>query len=282
MGHKNKESLVLQIVAFLSSLRRFGQKRGADKKSGRYRSGIYSYSTLQSYIKWCCKFAEYCKNKYKCKTIEQCRQYVDEWLTFLMTYCTPSTSKLAACALAKLYQCRSTVFVHTPDRRRADIKRSRGLKVRDKHFSEANHQDLVDFCRSTGLRRHELCYLRGTDLSFVGGRWCIHVRKGKGGKPREAQIIGDVQKIVDMMLRAGEGKVFEKVPEIADIHGYRREYAQVFYNILARPVDTLTRKQVYKCRGDKAGVIYDKRAMGRVSKSMGHERVDVIARNYLD
>ena len=44
-------------------------------------------------------------------------------------------------------------YFHPPQRKREDIVRSRGDKVRDKHFSEKNNDELVKFCRGTGCRR---------------------------------------------------------------------------------------------------------------------------------
>ena len=282
MGHKNKESLTRQTERVLSEKCRFGESRDKAKKDKSDKDGIYSYSTFAAYLKWCYVFVHFCLDHYKCKTLMQCRQYVDEWLTTLIGRCAPSTVKLAASALAKLYGCSAKGFIHTPDRRRADIKRSRGPKERDRHFSEENHRELVDFCKSTGLRRHELYALRGTDLVCKNGRWYVHVKKGKGGKERLAQIVGNVQSVIDVMHKAGGGKVFPKVPEVMDVHGYRREYATAFYKILVRPLDKLPEKELYRCRGDKKGVVYDRWAMLTVSKSLGHNRIDVIAGHYLD
>lgn len=36
--------------------------------------------------------------------------------------------------------------------------------MRDRHFSKTNNDELVKFCKGTGLRRSELAELRGKDL----------------------------------------------------------------------------------------------------------------------
>lgn len=282
MAHHNKESLVRQVDAALNSKARFGQSRHEAKKNDTAKDGIYSYSTMRNYKKHCCIFVTYCKKTHGCKTLEQCRPYVDEWLNCRMAACSAATVKLEACALAKLYGCSSTDFVKTPPRHRADITRSRGVKVRDAHFSEKNHQQLVDFCRSTGLRRRELEALRGSDLEFVDGHYCIHVRNGKGGRERYAVITGDVDSVVRLMQAAGDDLVFGKVASAADIHGYRREYATAYYRQVARPLDTLAHDEIYFCRRDKKGIHYDRDAMLTVSRSLGHNRICVIAGHYLD
>ena len=42
---------------------------------------IYSWGTFRDYQKHACYFVKWCKECYHCKTIEECRAYVDEWLT---------------------------------------------------------------------------------------------------------------------------------------------------------------------------------------------------------
>ncbi|WP_147568176.1 hypothetical protein [Christensenella intestinihominis] len=66
-----------------------------------------------------------------------------------------------------------------------------------------------------------------------------------------------------------------------DAHGYRRDYVSAFYRIMERPMDGLDRKEKYYCRRDKKGIVYDRQAMLYVSRQLGHNRVSVIAGNYL-
>jgi hypothetical protein len=44
----------------------------------------------------------------------------------------------------------------------------------------------------------------------------------------------------------------------------------------------LFEKELYRCRKDKYGIVYDRKAMLIVSKALGHERIDVIAQSYLN
>lgn len=282
MAHKNTPTLIDQDKERLLSKMKIGEKKTLYKdEDDSYKNFIFSYSTYHTYLKHCVYFTTYCREKHGCKTVEECRQYVDEYLESRFDL-SPYTVKLDASAIAKLYGCKTTDFIRTPDRKRADISRSRGEKVRDGHFSEINHKGFVSFCRSTGLRHHEIEYLHGTDLVKDGDRYYIHVRKGKGGRSRYVLVIGDVQNVVDLMTAVGEGKVFEKIPVAADIHGYRRVYAQAYYNMVARPLDILPKDQKYYCHKDKYGIIDDRNAMLEVSRSLGHNRIDVIAGHYLD
>ena len=66
--------------------------------------------------------------------------------------------QLEAKALGKLYGISpdDENYFNPPKRKREEIKRSRGDRVRDKHFSKTNNDELIKFCRGTGLRRKEL------------------------------------------------------------------------------------------------------------------------------
>lgn len=171
----------------------------------------------------------------------------------------------------------------TVPRRRADITRSRGRKKSDKHFSEENNKDLVEFCRGTGLRNHkELQRIRGNQLEFKDGYfWLIGV-KGKGGKVRVVPILPEyLTTVVRCCLMAGKRKMWPYVSSHADLHSYRADYAAAWYQRLVRPAAFIPLADRYVCRCDRAGVVYDKAAMRQVSHFLGHNRISVIAEHYL-
>ncbi len=51
--------------------------------------------------------------------------------------------------------------------------------------------------------------------------------------------------------------------------------------MLAKPLDSPTKKEKYYMRDDRKGDVYDREAMEKVSKQLGHNRIDVIAGHYL-
>jgi len=228
------------------------------------------------------------REKYGCKTLAQCRQYADEWLRLRIDEEKKSayTIHLERAALCKLYGDTAADYISVPPRLRKNIVRSRRQAVRDAHFSEANHADFVEFCRSTGLRRAELRALTGDKLvKGDDGRWCILVNKmSKGGRPRKAPIVGNVAKIVGMMQAAGTGRVFEKIPNGADIHSYRAEYATTVYLMHARKTEDIPKEDRYYRRKDMRGrPPLDRRAMGYASAALGHSqgRINVVAEHYI-
>ncbi len=293
MGHKNKKSLTLQIQETLEGKLKIGCSKHLDKHNGIADQYIYSYSTFKTYMKECNYFVRFCKDNYGNKTLEQCREHIADWIDSRRDL-SPYTLKLDLSAVAKLYgvSC-DELGIATPSRTRDVITRSRGAKKRDKHFSELKNEELVTFCRSTGLRRAKLRGLRGNMLATDDrGRLCIEVTvASKGGRHRLAPIIGDVDRIVAIMEAAGNGKVFPHISSAADIHGYRAEYATAIYNQYARPIAEIPydrvnkgtghryQSEVYHSRGD--GRKLDKAAMLEASRALGHNRISVVGEHYL-
>ena len=295
---RNREkigSLTYQVKKALDEKLAIGKSKHFDKLNGGTKDKIYSWSTYKSYMKHNNYFVKWAKDVYGARTLKDCRPHVDEWLTKradegLSAY----TQKLEASALAKMYGCSTKDFVKTEVRHRANISRSRGEKVRDRHFSERRNREFVEFCKSTGLRRAELNALTGDKLKFKEGKPYIVVDVGsKGGRYREVPVIGDTQAVIDRMKSVGAGKVFEKIPNGADIHGYRSEYANSLYQLIARPIEDIPydkvnkgsgrayQSEVYHCKGNLKGVKYDKVAMLKVSRALGHNRISVIAGHYI-
>lgn len=282
MRNRIKYNMTDEISKILESKLRPGESKQEAKRLGTFQNYIYSYNTFHDYCDNAVDFGKWAHTEHHCKTVAEARKYVDEYLIMKekQNYSAWSVKAYAA-AIAKLYGCSTTEFVKTKPRRRADIKRSRGPKVRDKHFNPENHKDLVNFCLSTGLRRHEAVKVRGSDLRREGDHYVIKTQ-GKGGKVRTATISKDVQHIVELMKAAGDNKLFSSIPEGADCHGYRRDYATQLYLEHVRPVEKIPKKDQYICRDDLKGLILDKRAMMIVSRTLGHGRIDVIAGHYIE
>ena len=264
---------------------------------------------------------------------EKAKKYVNEWLqTRVDQGLSAWTIQTEAKALGKLYgiQPDDPDYFQPPKRNRAEIKRSRGDRVRDLHFSKTNNDELIKFCQGTGLRRSELEALRGSDLMtrsqieqeiariealpegaeknqeekhlgvlrdtrMFDCEHFIHVRNGKGGRERISPIVGkNVGQILERMQNtAGEEKVWQHVNVNADIHAYRGDYATAIYKAHARPIEDIPfdrvnrgtgkrfQSEVYVCRKDEAGKRLDKAAMRICSKALGHNRIEVVANNYI-
>lgn len=292
MGHKNKKSLVRQVQENLEEKlhRGMGTSRHEAKQNHTTADKIFSINTFKTYLKANVGFVNYCKKNHGCKTLEDCRPFVNDYLHHRMEYCSSFTLKQDASAIGKLYNEPTTAFCSTPSRHRYAVVRSRGVKNMDRHFSETRNSKLVDFCRATGLRRMEVASCRGDMLvpcNTPEGE-CFHgigfQVVGKGGKVRIAPLCCSKQvaeQIIQQCREAGNSKLFDKVHAAADVHSYRAQYAANFYTAVARDVSTLKGHQRYVCRGDKAGVVYDRSALRQASMALGHNRVEVVANSYL-
>jgi integrase len=133
------------------------------------------------------------------------------------------------------------------------------------------------------------------DAQRFDAEYFMHVRSGKGGRERISPVIGsDVSQIVERMKSTGANeKVWLHVNSNADIHGYRAVYATQIYKANARVIEDIPfdkvnkgtgrpyQSEVYTCRKDEAGKKLDKRAMLLCSKALGHNRLEVVANNYI-
>lgn len=278
---RNREkigSLTFQVQQRLQEKLAIGESKHIAKADGSFREKIYSWGTYRSYEKQCISFVKAVKTAHSdVKTLDQARPYADEYLqsrSSLSAY----TQKLDVAALAKLYSCRSSDFSATPARERRNIQRSRGEKVRDRHFSEEKNREFVEFCRSTGLRRSELAGLKPEQLQQRSdGSYVLQI-KGKGGRNRMAPVLN--RAAVERIQATAPGeKVWEKVPNGADVHGYRSDYATRVYKEYAR--SEIPKADRYYCRGDLKGIVLDKKAMEITSQALGHNRISVIAGHYI-
>ena len=102
MSHKNKVSLVDQVKLALDEKLAIGQSKYLDKSLNQTSDKIYSWETYHNYLKHNCYFALWCKENYKCKTLEQCRSHANEWISS-RSHLSAYTIKLVAAALAKLF-----------------------------------------------------------------------------------------------------------------------------------------------------------------------------------
>ena len=321
MGHKNKKSLKQQVDEELRSMLAIGQSKHADKTTGDTADKIYSYGTLKAYQQQCIAFAVYCKNQHKAKNLTDCKQYVNEYLQISINKnLSAYTIKLQVSALAKLFHCTTKDFIQTPSRKRENIKRSRHTVKRDGRYKNGKNDDFIRFCRCTGLRRREIAALQGAALREEDGKYYIFVSNGKGGRKRVSEIVGspeDIAFVVSVMKKAGDRKVFDKIPDI-DIHSLRAEYAKSVYEKYSRNrndyknermilyhnrlVTTYTNKSevqeyynpdgtlkkgftdvrtAYHCRDDKKHTCYDRLALLKCSQNLGHNRASVVADHYL-
>lgn len=213
--------------------------------------------TFAGYRQVCHEFAGWCtRNKYA-RTMPEAKDYVGHYLQERIDRGLSAwTIQRDRSALRKVYHDPELVAeVNVPRRRLKDIKRSRCQVAMDKNFSEEKHQDEVDFCKATGLRRHELVMVTPIDVYWQDDKLMVCVRQGKGGKAREATVVSGMENRVLEIIkdRNPEQPIFPQITSKMDVHSYRRKYSFV--------------------RQEQAPEL-------EVSHDLGHNRVDVIRGHY--
>lgn len=264
-----------------------GSKRSEDKAEAETKNKIYSKATFQTYKQQFKHFADWLEKAHpEAKTLEDARAFVDDYLRHLIELERSAYSiSTAKAAIAKIMGVEATQFIATPPRLRADIKRSRGEAVRDKHISDKKEEELARFTSATGLRRKEMTMITADDLFFENNQAYLNITRGtKGGKPRVAKIVGkteeETKEIVEW-IQSKQGRLFNKLSSNYDNHYYRATYANRLYNQLKRDIDKIPTEDKYIMRKERAGEVYDKQAMLLVSNALGHNRISVIAQSYL-
>lgn len=312
---KKKYSIDLHQQAYnkLTAMQAFGESKKAAIANGTDKDKIFSFNTYKTYWKHTKYFIKWIqKNHPECTTLKAAKRHANEWLQSRVDQGLSAwTVQTEAKALGKLYgiQPDDPDYFRPPKRERGQIKRSRGDRVRDRHFSKTNNADLIKFCRSVGLRKAELSTLKGSDLvtradlqkeleglrsrpnrspeqeKYIGilndallfdNEFFVHVRpgKGKGGRERYSPIVGpDVDDVVERMREVGpDNLVWVKINSNADIHSYRSDYAARVYRAHARDISEIPYDRVNKGTGKKfQGDVYVCR------KDEAHKKLDKAA-----
>ena len=172
MGREKKskyyKNLRKQAYEKLVSMQAFGESRAEDKLTGADRNRIYSFATYKTYRRAVMRFIKYVEHHHpESTTLKKAKKYANEWLqTRVDAGMSAWTISMETSALCKLYNILldDPARFHAPQRRREDIKRSRGSAKRDRHFSVKNNDELIRFAAATGVRRNVLERLKGDDL----------------------------------------------------------------------------------------------------------------------
>lgn len=178
--------------------------------------------------------------------------------------------------------------------RRSELEKLKGKDMVNLLQIERRLMELESKTSLTEKEEKTLAMLK--DVRLYGGKYDHFLFvKGKGGRIRLSPIIGiHSEEIIARIEQTGKNEnVWLHVHSAADIHGYRGDYATSIYKAYARDIKDIPydkkhkgtgrmyQGDVYTCRKDEAGKKLDKRAMLVCSKALGHNRIEVVANNYL-
>lgn len=237
-----RPSLFHQLLTSLREQECFGQSKHRAKREainqahtegrsgfGVAPEGIFSVVTFAGYRQVAHEFAAWCKENTKSRTMEEARFYTGFYLQERIDHGLSSwTIQRDRSALRKIFQDPELCWeIAVPRRRLSNIKRSRNPVDMDKYFDPAEYPEQVDFCRATGLRRHELEAICPKDIYWKGENLIAFVSQGKGGKPREVTVLPgmELRMLQIIECRQPDKPIFEHIPAKMDVHSYRAEYA---------------------------------------------------------
>jgi hypothetical protein len=230
---------------------------------------------------------------------------------------SPATIKTYAAALAKLFSVTiNDIHDNLPTVRALDATRNRHYTMeqfkKDANSPYGNTAIVANFCFATGLRKNELLHLYNncpeTDSDgnlrlYLNENTCYSTNpktgnrtcETKNGRPRYIIIHKDNEAMVKLLINnTPDGqKVCEKVSTKLLIHGIRALFASNEYYREAADIDSIRNEMIPSQRNknklvsriyvtrDGTGRKFDRLALRKVSKQLGHNRESVVANSYL-
>lgn len=193
--------------------------------------------TENQYKKHALKFAEYCKSTYRCKTLEDCKCHIQDFVNYLTANGkTPSTTHTYLAGICRVLNV-PLENINKPIRVVAHNTRSRGVKPVDERRDAGREVSprLYDFASIVGIRRNEYLHLTPDDLVLDDfGHPCVLVRKGKGGKRQLQRILPEELPAIKAVFDnpATSEHLFSKgeMNNKMDLHHLRALRAQQMYN----------------------------------------------------
>ncbi|HET8843204.1 MAG TPA: site-specific integrase [Ktedonobacteraceae bacterium] len=292
MGHR--KGIIYAAIERFDGLMAIGESRHeakqalrtvAEKQNWTLSIGkIHSHITRKVYQQHTLAFINWTRERYSITRLEQLDECADELASqYLVEQLAEGKSAYSVqtqrSALRMFFGRRDlAASVTIPARLRSAITRSRTPLDGNTHFQPEHWPELVTFAQATGLRRSELRDLRIRDVSQnEQGQLVVHVTNGKGGRSRDVPVLPGYEQHILAVIdeRPPEERVFRAIPKHMNVHGYRRAFAQARY-LNHAPEHTLPPRHRRLRSQD-----YDHEAAREVSRSLGHNRLDVLTRHYL-
>lgn len=311
---KRKKILRQQIDNRLDEIDKLGNSRQQAKNElrkikgtlqfGETVEGIHSISTKNNYRQVANQFTRYCVDKHNQKTRADLdtliKLYSIDYLKMRENNgLSVSTLSRDRAALNKLSSSQEKINYHFKTRTVHDIKRSRLNKNKDNpNFNEKINDSLISLALGTGGRREDLSKLTPNSFFKKNGHLFVNFKKSKGGKSRVAIVREEYREEIEKRIdsTSPNEKLFERIHKHADIHSYRREYAQHLYKDVIKNKNNIRKELIkiygnrhepkiksekYKTKGDDNFFVGNRDNIYLITKSLGHERLDVAVNSYL-
>ena len=203
--------------------------------------------TEKQYRNHAIKFANWCKEQYGCRMLEECSAHIQDYADFLVAQGrTPSTIHTYLAGICRICGI-PLADIQKPIRVVAENTRSRGMKAVDRRTDSSREASprLYGFARIVGIRRAEYLHLAPDDLVFDDfGHPCILIRKGKGGKRQLQRILPEELPAIKAVFDApaDEEHLFsrDEMKNKIDLHHLRALRAQKMYRYYLDRIETET------------------------------------------
>lgn len=300
-----------QINERLNELDRLGQSKSLEKRKlkesgasfGDAIPGIYSIKTKENYRQVANQFTQYCIDHKS----ESPRSDLDHLLkkhgkSYLIyrenNNLSVSTLSRDRAGLNKLMNSQKKIDYKFKTRSIHDIKRSRSdYNKNNKHFNEKLNYNLVALAKGTGGRRSDLAKLTPNNFFNENGRLYCNFNQSKGGKSRTVVVREEFRTQIENLISMTrpENLLFERIHSHADIHSYRRNYAQELYKDVLKDLDLNNdlrklygeriephiKSDKYITKGENDNFSGLRNDLFLITKSLGHNRLDVAVNHYL-
>lgn len=154
-----------------------------------------------------------------------------------------------------------------------NVTRSRQLKEHDKKYNPENYNDQIIFAKVCGCRRESVLVVAPECFIWKDGLPIKVYLIEKGGKEREATILKAYREDIKSILSGKEEDkpLFDRYTKKIDNHAFRGEYARNRYK-------ELVEEKGFDAQ-DYRG--YDSDVLRKLTKDLGHNRLDVVVYHYL-
>lgn len=201
------------------------------EKFNKYSNNL----TKKQYLKNFKRFIKYCREKYDCRTFDECKEHIQDYSDFLqekgLSASTIHTYLSPVCVVSGINMNK----IDKPIRHTSEYTRGRTNEsiIKSRDLDDVAWAHLIEFQKRVGFRRAELKKLTGNDLvKDESGNWCIYT-VGKGGK-KQLQLIN--KEDIDFIKTYFNGKnpderIFEESEFLnnLNLHYLRAECAKQYY-----------------------------------------------------
>lgn len=306
LSKRQIKRLTHEVKAALAQQDRRGQSKHVAKQAARQYAqdsrtkytpvtGLYATSSYNTYTKQALIALRWVAERHGCKHLAECRPYLREYYEDMcarsISAWTIHTRVYALCSVFDAPYKELLDVEKLPPRCRADITRSRDIGDSADRYHAQHHEDARLLARACGARRGGLLGLCSDDMRVdENGTLRIHLRE-KGGKERDALVLPQyADRVKEIFSRYGNGAgavtggkrrllPLQALPKDMPLHYLRAQYAQDLYHYFER--QGAASGQLYYCRKDRVGDMYDKGILMAVSLNLGHSRCDVVVSHYM-